>query len=437
MVKCGGEGPVGTESKVRAGQTILIAWEFGGNFGHVSQIAEILPHLSRHARVVIAAQDIGAMRAFAPDFGGPILAAPKAPPLSAAPQSPGTGYADDLSRLGWSDPDNLSRQLKAWIEIFERICPDLVVTKAAPTALLAARAKGLSTCALGFGYDLPPTTRPLPAFRHWADTPKDKQDRQNREQIILASINKALTKFGLKVLAHFADGLQADRSLLLSPPAIDPYCPRSGFAAPEPLCAGPVVSLSHGAAGSWTKFEAKRVFAYLRLDSQARTPPCDMLKHLAARHEVILAAPGIPGALAQELRASGVCVIDGAIRLDGILPGCDLGISHGSNNMASCFALFRIPQICLPRHMEQVMVTRAVTESGQGVGFGPNAAARSMLAAADHFLTTERYAEMRRQRCADDVLQDLAAVPARVANHILATGREPPGTRITPPRPDR
>lgn len=399
---------------------LLIAWEFGDNYGHASQIATLLPLLDSRAEVLIAARDVQTIRRFAPRTRATLIPVPTTHMECTPSLPPSQSYADDLARLGWGQTETLSGMVSNWTRLLTAFRPDLVIAKAAPTALLSARAMGITTCAIGFGYDLPPLTSPLPAFRHWADTPQLRSERSHRERTYLETVNAALASAGLSSLACLADAFAADRSCLLSPSAIDAYGDRGrwGVLSPEPV--GPLLVVDQGEEVQWSDRTDRTALAYLRLSDETPASTIRALEHLAALSDLVVSAPGIPPDLARELRRAGARVADGPVRLDALLPRCRLGISHGSNNMAAAFTLFRTPQICLPRHIEQVMVTKAVTDAGQGVGFRPHADATAITRACDHFLTDPRYEALKSRANPDRVAADLAAIPARLASKLLA-----------------
>ncbi|MEQ9123831.1 MAG: hypothetical protein RIM80_14860, partial [Alphaproteobacteria bacterium] len=96
------------------------------------------------------------------------------------------------------------------------------------------------------------------------------------------------------------------------------------------------------------------------------------LARAPADWDVVVAAPGIGAALGRDAAARlarpGFRLVDGPVRLDRLLPGCDLGVSHASSGVAAAFVAAGTPQLCLPTHVEQVMCARALATNRLALG---------------------------------------------------------------------
>ncbi|MEX2518720.1 MAG: nucleotide disphospho-sugar-binding domain-containing protein [Paracoccaceae bacterium] len=346
---------------------ILFAWELGAHFGHASKIAETARALAGRADIWVAARDPVGFRAIAPDLPVRLIAAPAAaprPPVSAEDQA--VSYPDDLRHVGWAEAAPLAALIEAWESLFELIRPEIMVAQAAPTALLAARGLDLITAMVGGGYDAPPSAAPMPPFYFWRAELHAKAAA--RETAVLATANGALALRGKPQLTQFSDALKADHAFLATFAEIDHYGDRSRFEPDHPPYLGQLVTLDQGAELEWRPGAARRILAYLRPGGPAFDAAAGALAALAADHDVILAAPGAQPALFERMKGTPVRLVNGPVRLDRLLPDCDLGVSHGSNGVAAAFLLSGLPQICLPTHAEQVMVARAIGEGGFGLG---------------------------------------------------------------------
>jgi len=92
------------------------------------------------------------------------------------------------------------------------------------------------------------------------------------------------------------------------------------------------------------------------------------LADIGPESDIMRSAHGIEPKLADNLRKRGLQVIDAPVRLDRILPDCDLGVSHGTNGIGSAFIAKGVPQVSLPTHREQMMFAQTVAQSGLGLG---------------------------------------------------------------------
>jgi UDP:flavonoid glycosyltransferase YjiC (YdhE family) len=103
----------------------------------------------------------------------------------------------------------------------------------------------------------------------------------------------------------------------------------------------------------------------------------------------------IPGLSAQHralLEGPGRLVSDELVRVDRLLPGCDLVISH-AGGIAPGTMLAGVPQLTLPQHYEQFLTARRIEQMGAGgwigTGVGPDVAQKVL----DTVLAQPRFRE--------------------------------------------
>ncbi|MEM9060546.1 MAG: hypothetical protein AAGD13_08775 [Pseudomonadota bacterium] len=367
---------------------ILFAWEMGENFGHVSKIAETARALHGRAELWVAVRNPIALRQMAPDLDVKVLAAPAAPPhgpISA--QDAGLSYPDALRHVGWAQPRDLAPLVEAWRSLFSLVRPDVLVAQAAPTSLLAARGLDLTTAMIGSGFDAPPRAHPMPSFYHW--DPKLKAPTIERETGVLKTANSVLLELGAPKLDRFCDLLDTDAYLLATFTEIDHYAPRDAFEPAHPEYLGQLITSDKGAELRWRADAQHRILAYLRPTGRPFEAGAKALEQLDARFDVILACPGAPPGMAERLAKSTVRLVDGPVRLDGLIEDCDLGISHASNGIAAAFIMTGVPQIGLPNHSEQIMVAQAVGRSRLGFGLAGQYGVNEVLRTIDTVLSSD------------------------------------------------
>lgn len=330
--------------------------------------------------ILIAAQSPAAVRQLAPDLPATLLPAPKHPPRprrrgeAAAACFPGA-----LLREGWEDPAVLTALVEAWRNLFRLTRADILIAQAAPTALLAARGLGMGCVILGSGYDNPPAATPMPVFDPALTGAPEQEAAATR------AANAALRAHAAPEVGAFADILTCELSLLATWPELDHYPNRADLHPDHARPIGPLITEDAGAPAAWRDRGAPRVFAYLRPGLPASAATFGALHRMAPDLDVLLAAPGVAPEEARRLIDRGVQVVDGPVRLSDIMEGCDLGVSHGGTGVSSLLALRGVPQICLPGHQEQAMLTRTLAGQGaaRGLGgrFGSDEAARMLSGA--------------------------------------------------------
>lgn len=350
---------------------VLFAWEMGLNFGHISKVAEIARGLGDRAEILFAAKNAAEVRGLLPSTDIPLLPVPlpHRKPGMPPPQPMAASYADAMRFGGWDMPEALEGMVDAWRGLFSVVKPDVLVTQAAPTALLAARGLPFKTVMFGSGYDAPPRANPMPPFLFWDKSRIDPDAIFAREATVLDNANRVLASLGEAPVERFCDILQTDRYLMATFAGIDHYHPRSAFEASPPPYLGQLMTLDKGTPASWLPRAKARVFAYLRPGTRPFQMTMEALFAVDPDIDVIAAIPGAPAEVIARAKSTAVRIIPSGVRLAPLLPDCDLGVSHGSNGMAAAFVLHGIPQIAVPTQTEQLMCARAFALQGLGRGF--------------------------------------------------------------------
>lgn len=108
----------------------------------------------------------------------------------------------------------------------------------------------------------------------------------------------------------------------------------------------------------------------------------------------------------------------------GLLPHCDLVVSHGGSGTVLGVAAAGVRQLLLPRGADQFRNARAIEASGAGTMLGPSACEADAIQSAAWWLLQSREA-----RCAaQDLAAEIAGMPdaGTVAAQLLDTFRGPP-----------
>lgn len=346
---------------------LLFTWEMGANFGHVNKISQVAAELQSDFELYIACRNVVALRDLAPDLKAHLLPAPYAPtrPMQKDERA-GQCYPGVLMLDGWDTPAKLIPLIEAWRALFVLVKPDVLISQAAPTALLAARGLDFKTALLGAGWDSPPRSHPMACFD--ATNPETVTIALEQEKTALENANTALNHYDVPPMSQFCDLLDVDETLLAAYPQTDQFGPRDAIEPNHAPYLGQLLSVSTGQRVSWRNRGGARILAYLRPGTSQYQAGVQGLAQIAPNMDVILAAPGIDPHHADQLRQRSVLVCDGPVQLDHLLPDCDLGISHGSSGIGSAFMAFGVPQLCLPTHQEQMMFSKTAANAGCALG---------------------------------------------------------------------
>lgn len=407
----------------------LFAWELGKNFGHVTQIVDIAKVLQAKGwEIFLALKTPAAIQPFDEGLRYRLMQAPYSPvrPMG-QPGKPFRPmfYPDELVSCGYDNPGTLSALVKCWRDLFDLVQPDALIEQAAPTSLLASRDRGFARVSLGRSYDMPDTQTPMPAFRYWEKT--DPVVLEQRERWVLGNINKALGRIGgHPPLTHFAQLLEVDRKYLCTIREFDHYPERSKLLADSDYY-GPFAKTDSGTVMDWRKNARRRILVYLQPNSLVFEAAIKALQSLPDDYDTIVAAPFIPTQTKRVLAKPNLRISETAVRLDRLLAGCDLGISHASAGICSALALRGVPMLMFPTHVEQNMFARAVCRNGIGEMMGSRTSSEEISGGIEHILAHAAYRQNARSIAEKYRDFDPGEMADRIAQEVreLATDRTP------------
>lgn len=340
---------------------VLLAWEFGGDLGHVRRLTAVAAALRAQGHeAALAAADLRTLGAAEAElFQAPLLNPPPAPdpsPLSAS---------DILLNLGLGDSAELASALRGWLTLFDLWSPDGVAADYAPTALLAARIRGIARVSLGSGFAMPPASDPLPALRDWLET--DAATLAAIDARLLGAVARAYERLRATQAPPRAahEIFAADLQVLCTFPEIDPLGPRTNAAY-----VGPVARGAADASVEWRASARVRVFAYLKPDEARFASLLGALAGVAG--DVIVAAPGLAPGEATRLSQGPLRVFARTLNLERVLDDADLCVCHAGPGVAAAALCAGVPLALVPGHLEQFLVARRLAEVGVAELLGPH-----------------------------------------------------------------
>lgn len=354
---------------------ILLAWELGGNWGHLSRDWPVLRRLQAEGHdVLYAVREQTIAPSLCASTGIRCVAAPSGAALRRMPRGL-CGYAGILFADGFGDASILAQRLTGWMGLFHEYKIDVVIGDYAPAALLAARVTGIPSVALGSGFEIPPDVALMPSFS--GDGAQDEAARRFSEGLVLFNVNTVLHKLGAAPLERLAQAFQGTRNVFTTFTELDHVTGRAAGA----IYAGPVQDMPGGVAASWRSTNKPRVLVYLRGMGQVIDEVLQILDGIGA--EVIAVLPDI-GSI-RHVHAD-VRVLRQPVHFDGLLDTADLVIASGSGTLTSTL-LAGIPMLSLPLSAEQTMFAVRVEEMGTGMAV--SAEARAGLSDAIHRLLND------------------------------------------------
>jgi Erythromycin biosynthesis protein CIII-like, C-terminal domain len=361
---------------------ILIAWEFGENWGHLSRDLPVAKRLADAGHEVICA--VADTRIGTQILDGSAIRYVQAPIVRRPIRAPKAliSHAEILIEGGYDQPGILRGLIGAWLGLLDVYGADAVMIDYAPTALLAGRIRGVPAVLAGTGFELPPDTAPMPTFRVWETVSPERLLRA--EEMVLRHVNQILDEGGAAPLRRLAEVFQGGTRILTTFPELDHFGER-----PEETYAGPVFSLPGASEVQWCpEASSGRIFAYLRPWMLRLEDLLRALKGSGA--DVICAFPGANATLVQRFQAPRMRIFARPVALEPLLPKADLVIAYGSGTVAASL-LAGVPLLLLPRWAEQYLGARRVETLGAGIVVRAKERAPSYPALIETLLSDPKY----------------------------------------------
>jgi UDP:flavonoid glycosyltransferase YjiC (YdhE family) len=267
-------------------------------------------------------------------------------------------YLHVLKNQGFADPEGLSGRFKAWLALYERWQPDLIVSDHSPTAVFAAQYyRDAKLVMSGCGFAVPPDRHPFQAF---AIAPLLTRDALLEEEKIFLEkhVNPLVQAVGGSRYDRLCDVFKSDARWLCQFSEIDHY-PERG--AENHLGTG------YGPAGEsprWPGGQGGRVFAYMK-------PHRDLAELLGALRRIgmptLIKGDQLPAAIEAQFSGPTIKFVDKLQDMTEVAASCDLGITNSGAAATAQFLLAGKPVLLLPTEIEQLLSAKAIERNGYGI----------------------------------------------------------------------
>jgi len=337
---------------------VLLTWELGGGRGHLYCLLPLARALASAGHsVFLALRDLSRAHRIYASVRAQCFQAPFKAKRAASPIEPSRSFAHLLHNTGFDDADDLTRRVKDWRSLYDRIRPALIIFDHSPTALLAARGVPAKRAIVGVGFTCPTDEYPLRDLQSWLPGEPDKMRRD--EDRVLANVNRVLAAWGQPPLERLAE-LYADveDTFVCTFEELDPYASRR-----ETEYYG-VCSETRGKAPVWPDAGGKLVFAYLK-------PFPGLPKVLATLQRLscstLVVGDGLDADLQQRFQSRNLHFEHDMVDLLQAAKICDLAVLNGGHGTTATMLLAGKPILQLPLVLEQVLNSRAVARLGAGL----------------------------------------------------------------------
>lgn len=336
---------------------ILLANEAGSGRGHVTVLGMVGRALGQGLPIVAAL----ASQKYASEFGSLCERVLRAPPLRYTPEAladptleGNATWGDYLAACGFAREEVVRRGLDWWRRTIVDEDISLLVADYAPLAMRAAqglKADGweIQILSTGTGYGVPPSHLErfpvlLPEYRRVV----------HPEETILALVNRVGAEMALDPLPWLPAIYEADLALPFTFPFLDPY----DEARAEGEVFPPVVENAREPADG----SGDELFVYFAGRELHEPSIVDALASLPLKRRGFL--PGAPPQTVARLAASGMIIEAAPISAEAITRRSRLMLNSAQHGTICMAALAGVPQVALPRHLEQLFHGRRAESQG-------------------------------------------------------------------------
>ncbi len=362
---------------------ILLAWELGDNLGHFSAIIPLAYELRKRGHEpVLCLRDLSRVATLVKEAEFPLLQAPVWPETPST--TPPLTYAEILLSFGFNDAEALRSMINAWRNLLILTTPDLMIFDHSPTALLASTELPFPRALIGTGFFSPPRISPFPAMRWWLQ--HSHQQIVESEARILATVNIALTRHGMKTLNHLYEIFNVEEDFLCTYPAFDPYPQRDKNSQ---YWRGKYL-VGNGAEPIWPSGNSKRVFVYLDKNYNDLERVLQKLAESSLR--ILVYAPSLFQQLVTRYQSETMFFATERIDLGKLAGLCDVGICHANHGTTSALLMAGIPLLLLPIQLEHFLTAVNIQKMGAGLVVHPEAPAKDYVLPLNRLLNEPEFA---------------------------------------------
>jgi UDP:flavonoid glycosyltransferase YjiC (YdhE family) len=343
---------------------ILIIWELGADYGHISTLLPIALEMKRrgHEPILVLRDLCWAEKI----LGGHGLSWLQAPVwlanLSGLP-SP-ISYPEIMFMNGFSHPSGTIGICKAWRDLFTLLDPDLLMIEYGAASMLASLGMKTPRIRIGTGATSPPLTQPMHSHEWWNAQPISRL--VDIEGTVLKTVNGVLQELGDGPISALCEMFKTEDEFLLCSPALDHFPKRQGA-----KYWGPILNLEHGVAPNWPNEGGKRIFAYIKTSYPHFSQVLKALSELDAN--VVVHAPGISVKNIKTYESGNLVFSVDPVRMEEARRQCDVGVCHAGAGTTEALLAVGKPVLLLPMQGEQENTARNVEKVGAGLWVKPEA----------------------------------------------------------------
>jgi UDP:flavonoid glycosyltransferase YjiC (YdhE family) len=366
---------------------VVIAWELGTYLGHLERDLPVAQRLRQMgAQVQFVVSDLRTAEERLAPLGFSFWPCPPSPRSQRRAEHT-VNFSGLLLEMGYDDATGVRARVRAWLELWKALSPDVIVIDFAPTALLSARIAGIPTASLGPGFTVPPARDPMPAFREVPPTPEAVLRAADRR--VLDVVNQVCASFDRPAFESVGAWFEETPAHITSFVELDPFGPRDSA-----RYVGPIFGEGRFRQEKWHGSRGTRVYGYLQSTLKGLEAILDALKD--SDFEIICVVPGASAELARRYQSGAFRLFSEPIELEGLLAQADAVVGYGSAGMVANALLAGAPMLLFPAFMEQHLNAARAARLGAAIVSTATPVRAQVTVALKKLLSDVRYKQAAR-----------------------------------------
>ncbi len=344
--------------------TILLAWELGGNVGHVHPLGAVATELiKRGHKVLIGVKDIAIAERYLSPLGINFVQAPVWNGRINPTTPPAINYAELLMRAGYLDADQVTGQIRSWINLLKAIQPDMVLGDHSPSVLLATRILNIKAAPISTGFATPPVTALMPSIQPQNGIPKERF--KSTESTVLNIINQALNRCSGTSLRNLSEIFDTFCHYLRTFPECDHYGIRK-----DARYWGIIQTSNNAKEPVWPKLDGPKVFVYMKANVKPFQPLLKSLKQLG--WPSLIVSRNISNEMIKSLKAKNLAFSTELLNLKSVADHANVAVTNGNHGTTVELLQRGCKQLVIPFQAEQAMLAYHLSCQGLLIATGQN-----------------------------------------------------------------
>lgn len=265
-------------------------------------------------------------------------------------------YSSILRKNGYRDINTLAPLLRGWLHIVATLNADIVIADHAPTALLAAKLLKIPSILTGYGFSVPPLTKPLKSVQPWKEV--EVNDIELEDRALLQVVNDTISELGFADvrLNHAKELFDEAAQWIFSIPEMDHYGARD-----QPYVVR-WTNASQRVSPVWPKAHGDKILLSLHADSRYLHT---LLEQLRLSNQPVLAIiPEISNGMMERYHDTNISLQREMVNLREAVDQCHVFINDADHDIVYELMSYGVPSIFLPTRLEQIMLAYQLSQRG-------------------------------------------------------------------------